>query len=60
MEKMIAELRAAGYTEDQIAKEVSYWKWCEIQNERARTDPNCNFGFFGPEREDDVMAILYI
>lgn len=60
MEKMIQELRAAGYTEEQIAKEVRYYEYCTIQNERMRTDPNCNFGFMGPPNEDDQLTLLDI
>lgn len=49
MEKMVKELREAGYTEAQIAKEVRYLERVALENKRIRNDRAWNYGFVGPE-----------
>lgn len=49
MEKMVEELRAAGYTEEQIAKEIAYVDRVALENERIRSDRTWNYGFIGPD-----------
>lgn len=49
MEKMVEELRNAGYTESQIAKEVRYLERVALENERIRSDRVWNYGFVGPK-----------
>jgi hypothetical protein len=44
-----AELRAAGYSEAQIAKEVKYVERVAVENERIRSDRAWNYGIIGPE-----------
>lgn len=52
-EQMIEALRAAGYTEAQIAREADYLKRVDLENERIRADRAWNYGFVGP---DEVLA----
>ena len=53
MEKMIAELRAHGYNDAQIAKEVRYLERVKLENERIRSDRAWNYGFVGPAEITD-------
>jgi hypothetical protein len=41
------QLRAAGYTEAQIAKESSYLKRVAWENERIRSERDWNYGLHG-------------
>lgn len=49
-EETIARLRAAGYTEKQIEKEIKYAERVDLENERIRRDPAWNYGFVGPDK----------
>ena len=40
-----AELRAAGYTEEQIAKEAAYMDRVAWENARIRSERGWNYGF---------------
>jgi len=44
--EMIAELRAAGYTEAQISKEIAYIARLEKENAILRKSREANYGFF--------------
>lgn len=52
---MIEELKAAGYTDEQIEKEVRYAERVKLENERLRSDPAWNYGFVGPDDAYNVM-----
>lgn len=52
---MIEELRAAGYTDEQIEKEVRYAERVKLENERLHSDPAWNYGFVDPDDVYDVM-----
>ena len=53
MEDYAEELRAAGYDEATIAKELCYLERVAWENERIRTEPSWNYGFFGPDEITD-------
>ena len=55
MEKLIIELREAGYTEDQVAKEVRYLERVALENERIGYDRAWNYGFVGPNDSVDCI-----
>ena len=47
MTKELADqLAAAGYTEEQIAKEAKYLARVALENDRIRKDRAWNFGFY--------------
>ena len=48
-EELRAELEAAGYTLDQIAKEEAYLACLARQYEIVRASRECNYGFYHAE-----------
>ena len=47
IEDVIAELRAAGFSEELITREVAYLERVKLEDERIRSDKAWNYGFHG-------------